>query len=69
VELIGPNRAGPFFHLVPLFGTIMAIVFLGEQLTVFHLAGAALIFGGILLASRKSGEPAKNRVAPPAAGS
>ena len=67
VELIGPNRAGPFFHLVPLFGTIMAIVFLGEQLAVFHLAGAALIFGGIVLASRKSGERVKDRVAPPAA--
>ena len=69
VELIGPNRTGPFFHLVPLFGTIMAIVFLGETLTVFHLAGAALIFGGIVLASRKSKERGKNRVAPPAAGS
>ena len=67
VELIGPNRVGPFFHLVPLFGTIMAIVFLGEQLTVFHMAGAALIFGGIVLASRKSSEAAKNRVAPPTA--
>lgn len=69
VELIGPNRAGPFFHLVPLFGTIMAIVFLGEKLAVFHLAGAALIFGGIVLASRKTAKHGKNRVAPPAAGS
>ncbi len=68
VELIGPNRTGPFFHLVPLFGTIMAIVFLGEKLAVFHLAGAALIFGGIVLASRKSGEGGNNREAPPAAG-
>ncbi len=66
VELIGPNRAGPFFHLVPLFGTFMAIFFLGERLAVFHLAGAALIFGGIVLASRKAGESSKNRVAPPA---
>ncbi len=67
VELIGPNRAGPFFHLIPLFGTGMAIVFLGERFTVFHAAGAALIFGGIVLASRKSSEGGKNRVAPPAA--
>jgi drug/metabolite transporter (DMT)-like permease len=68
VELIGPNRAGPFFHLIPLFGTGMAIVFLGERFTVFHAAGAALIFGGIVLASRKSSESGKERVAPPAAG-
>jgi len=68
VELIGPNRAGPFFHLIPLFGTIMAIVFLGERLALFHLAGAALIFAGIVLASRKRRERVKNRVAPPPAG-
>ncbi len=61
VELIGPNRAGPYFHLVPLFGTIMAIVFLGEQLAVFHLAGAALIFAGIVLASRKPAKRCKTR--------
>ena len=28
VELIGANRVGPFFHLLPLFGVIMSIVFL-----------------------------------------
>lgn len=60
VELIGPNRVGPFFHLVPLFGTVMAIAFLGERFAPAHAAGAALIAGGIALASvkrRKSAEP------------
>ena len=69
VELIGPNRAGPFFHLLPLFGTFMAIFFLGERFTAFHAAGAALIFGGIVLASRKQGESGKKHVASPDAGS
>ena len=32
MALIGPNRAAPFFHLVPVFGSAMAIVLLGEQL-------------------------------------
>ena len=31
VELIGANRAGPFFHLMPVFGSIIAIAFLGER--------------------------------------
>ncbi|HEU0084504.1 MAG TPA: DMT family transporter, partial [Bradyrhizobium sp.] len=31
VQLIGANRAAPFFHLVPVFGSVMAIFFLGEQ--------------------------------------
>ncbi len=31
VELIGPNRAAPFYHLIPLFGSALAILFLGER--------------------------------------
>jgi drug/metabolite transporter (DMT)-like permease len=53
IALIGPNRAAPFFHLVPVFGSIMAIVFLGEQLQPFHLVGYALVLAGVVIASRK----------------
>jgi drug/metabolite transporter (DMT)-like permease len=52
VELIGASRAGVFMHLVPMFGAIMAILFLGETLHLFHLAGFALILCGVYLASR-----------------
>lgn len=52
VELIGANRAGPFFHLIPLFGVILAVVFLGERPALYHLVGAALIIGGVALAGR-----------------
>ena len=50
VELIGANRAGPFFHLIPLFGVVLAVVFLGERPALYHLVGAALIIGGVALA-------------------
>jgi drug/metabolite transporter (DMT)-like permease len=50
VALIGPNRAGPFFHLLPVFGSAIAIAFLGEQPRWFHGAGYALIIGGIAIA-------------------
>lgn len=53
IELIGPNRAAPFFHLVPVFGSAMAIVFLGEKPELFHLVGYLLVLGGIIIASRK----------------
>jgi drug/metabolite transporter (DMT)-like permease len=55
VEL-GPNKAGLFIHLMPVFGTILSIVFLGESLQLFHLAGICLISLGIYLttASRMS---------------
>jgi drug/metabolite transporter (DMT)-like permease len=49
VALIGANRAGQFIHLVPVFGTLMAILFLGEALRPFHLAGILLIIAGIYL--------------------
>ena len=53
VAQVGPNTAGLFVHLMPLFGAILSVVFLGEQLYGYHFAGAALIFGGLWLTTRK----------------
>lgn len=53
VHLIGANRAAPFFHAVPVFGSAMAIVFLGERPQIFHFIGFALVLTGIFAASRK----------------
>lgn len=53
VELVGPNRAAPFLHLTPLFGSVLAIVILGEALQLFHLLGYALILTGITVATRR----------------
>ena len=54
LALIGPNRAAPFFHLVPGFGSAMAILLLGEQLRLFHLVGYALVLAGVVIASRRA---------------
>lgn len=51
VAEVGANRAGQFMHLVPVFGITLAVIFLGETLQPFHLAGAAIIFTGIYLAT------------------
>jgi drug/metabolite transporter (DMT)-like permease len=53
VAAIGPNRAGVFIHLMPLFGAALAITFLGEALGAFHVIGSALVLCGVALASRK----------------
>ncbi|MGA3402690.1 MAG: DMT family transporter [Acetobacteraceae bacterium] len=53
IELIGAARAGQSWHLMPLFGSILAVVFLGESFHVYHAIGIALIGTGILLASIK----------------
>jgi drug/metabolite transporter (DMT)-like permease len=53
VQLIGANRAAPFFHVVPVFGAVMSIVFLGEHPQPFHFIGFALVLTGVFVASRK----------------
>ena len=54
IALIGPNRAAPFFHLVPVFGSAMAILLLGEEPRLFHLVGYVLVLAGVVIASRPS---------------
>jgi len=53
VAQVGPNKAGLFVHLMPLFGALLAVIFLGEKLYAYHYAGAVLIFGGIWLTTRR----------------
>lgn len=51
IELIGAGRAGQSWHLMPLFGSILAVLFLGESFRLYHAVGVGLIGAGILLAS------------------
>ncbi|MGQ5525306.1 DMT family transporter [Chitinimonas sp. PSY-7] len=55
VACVGPARAGNFIHLMPAFGTLLAIAFLGERFEWFHLAGISGIFAGLLLGSLRTG--------------
>ena len=49
IEIIGANRGGIFVHLMPVFSIVMAIIFLGERLQMYHLPGMAGIILGIVL--------------------
>jgi drug/metabolite transporter (DMT)-like permease len=53
VELLGANTAGLSVYLVPVFGTILAILLLGEHPQIYHFVGIALIASGIVLATRR----------------
>lgn len=55
VELIGSNRAGLFINLVPIFGTLLSILILGEDFHFYHALAMVLVLGGIWLAERKPG--------------
>jgi len=49
IKKIGANRAGQFTHLMPLFGAVLAYIFLDERLSLYHLIGAIFIGFGIYL--------------------
>jgi len=49
IHEIGANKTGQFTHLMPLFGAILAYIFLSERLHIFHIVGAIFIGFGIYL--------------------
>ena len=54
VAQVGANKAGQFVYLMPVFGTILSMLFLGENLHWFHLVGISFIFFGIYLSTKPS---------------
>ena len=54
VELIGGNRAGLFINLVPIFGSILAVLLIGESFFFYHAIGLLLVLGGIVLAEKSA---------------
>jgi drug/metabolite transporter (DMT)-like permease len=67
VSAVGANVAGLSLPLMPLFGTVLAMMFLGEELRPFHLAGIATILAGIAVATRGRTQPAARSSRPAAA--
>lgn len=53
VARVGPNVAGFFSNLTPLFAAVLTAAVLGELPRSYHLVAFALIVGGILVASRR----------------
>lgn len=47
VRRLGASTAGLFMYLMTPYGVIMAVLFLGESLQPFHLAGIALVMIGV----------------------
>ncbi len=52
VELIGANRAGLYVNLVPVFTALIAIVFLSENLFLFHVISLTLVLSGIFITEK-----------------
>jgi drug/metabolite transporter (DMT)-like permease len=57
VSRIGPSRAGAFIYMMPVFGAVLSVAFLGEGVQSFQLAGGALVFSGIAVMNwKRSGQ-------------
>lgn len=59
-ELIGANRASLFINTVPIFGTILSVLILGEIFHLHHAIALVLVLGGIWMAEH-SGRKAQAR--------
>jgi drug/metabolite transporter (DMT)-like permease len=53
MQKLGASLGGQFIHLMPLFGALMAVVFLGEEIQLYHLVGGACIAVGLWLSMQK----------------
>lgn len=58
-ELIGSNRAGVFYNLIPVFGVLLSIIILGEAFHAYHVVAVILVVFGLWLAEyvRKPAPP------------
>ena len=53
ISVIGANRSGIFLHLMPIFGSLFAIIIFKEKIMFYHLIGAMFIILGIRISNLK----------------
>ena len=53
VLALGANRGVQFYNLVPAWGTLLAVLLIGEAFRSHHFAGMALILAGVWLATAR----------------
>jgi drug/metabolite transporter (DMT)-like permease len=56
VELAGPNKAGQVSYMLPIVGSGLAIVLLGESFEFYHAIGFPLILAGVYFGSKSKKE-------------
>ena len=56
--MIGASTAGQFYYFLPVFGSLLAVLVLGEVFEPYHLVGMALILGGVYFAAAATRRPA-----------
>ncbi|WP_425107458.1 DMT family transporter [Ancylobacter sp.] len=57
IKVAGAPVTANVLYLMPVYGVLLAVLLLGEELHLYHAAGFVLILGGVILATRRR-EPA-----------
>lgn len=52
IKTLGASVAGAYIYIQPVFATIIAMIFLKEQLELYKVLAAALIFTGVFLCNK-----------------
>ncbi len=53
IKILGPSVAGFYIYTQPVFAALIAIFFLHEQLALYKILAAILIFSGVYLANKQ----------------
>jgi drug/metabolite transporter (DMT)-like permease len=54
IRILSPAIAGAYIYIQPLFAAVIAILFLGEEMSLIKAIAAILIFVGVFLVSKKN---------------
>ncbi|MBZ0146559.1 MAG: DMT family transporter [Pseudorhodoplanes sp.] len=54
IKKVGPALTSIFLYLLPVYGIVLAVIFLGETFRPYHAIGLVLVLGGIILATAPS---------------
>ncbi len=54
IKILGASMAGTYIYSQPVFATVIAIIFLGETLSLYKIVAAALIFTGVYLSNKNA---------------
>ncbi|RZT21279.1 DMT family transporter [Fictibacillus sp. BK138] len=52
VERVGPNKAGIFLNLIPVFAAIFAVLFIDEKLAWYQALGGVFVIFGVFISTR-----------------
>ncbi len=51
VKVVGPSITSAFLYLLPVYGVLQAMIFLGEEFHTYHAVGFVLVTAGVVMAT------------------